>query len=142
MPKNQFGAELPSEALADFQNYVRWWKDGAKTEVEVDDEEGIAEARDADSQYVVSLVWRPGSGRSMVLWPEFADPDTVDVERWFITEKPLSLGGEILAADFIGDCTLCGGSSDNDTPGDRACKMCSGDGSAQYWFEDFLADSD
>ena len=77
-------------------------------------------------------------GGSMFLWPEFAEPDTVDVERWFISEKPLSLGGDILAADFIGDCTLCGASADDETPGDRDCKMCSGDGSAQYWFEDFL----
>ena len=144
IPKNDFGAELPADALEDFEKYLSWSKDGAKTEIEVDDEEGIAKAREADPQYVVSLVYGGGSGppgASMYLWPEFADPGMEDVERWFITEKPLSLGDEIrLAADFIGDCTLCGASTDDETPGDRDCQMCSGDGSAQYWFEDFVAD--
>ncbi len=139
MPKNHFGAELPQEALEEFAKFVSWWTDGEKTEIQADDEAGIAKARDTDPQYVVSLVYRGGLDGSMFLWPEFADPDTVDVERWFISEKPLYLGGEILAADFIGDCTLCGASRDDETPGDRDCKMCSGDGSAQYWFEDFLS---
>jgi len=135
-PKNRFGAELPAEALEDFEKYLSWWRDGAKTEIEVGDEEGIAKARETDPKHVVSLVYRG----SMCLWPEFADPDTIDVERWFITEKPLSLGDKILAADYVGDCTLCGASTDDETPGDRDCQMCSGDGSAQYWFEDFVAD--
>jgi hypothetical protein len=142
MTKNQFGAQLPAQAREEFDKYVSWWRDGAKTEIDADDEEAVEEARDADPRFVASLVYLgTRGGSSMFFEPGFTDPDQADVERWVVSEKALPFGAELLAADFIGPCTLCGGSEEDGIAGDQNCAMCSGDGSAQYWFEDFLADS-
>jgi len=143
MPKNHFGAELPQEALEEFAKFVSWWKDGEKVEVEIDDEDGILRARDTDPKFVASLEYLgTRGGSSMFYVPGFSDPDTSDVERWVISQKPLPFGYELLAADHVGQyCTLCGAILDDEPrpQDDGSCDMCSGSGSAQYWFEDFLS---
>ena len=142
MPKNHFGAELPHEALEDFSKYWSWWTDGEKVEVEVEieDEDGILQAKNADPQLVASLEYRGSRGGSSMFYvPGFSDPETSDVERWVICEKPLPFGDELMVADHMGEyCTLCGAVFNEPKPeDDSSCDMCSGEGSAQYWFEDF-----
>ena len=141
MPKNHFGAELPQEALEEFAKFVSWWKDGEKVEVEIDDEDGILRARTADPNLVASMVYLGSSGGPSMFWTAgFRDPDLYDVERVVICEKPLP-SGFLIGADHMGDyCTLCGAIIDKPRPeDDGSCDMCSGDGGAQYWFEDFLS---
>jgi len=141
MPKNHFGAELPPEALEDFSKFVSWWTDGEKEEVELDDEDGMVRVRDADPKLVASLEYLgTRGGSSMFYVPGFSDPDDSDVERWVLCEKPVSFEHGILGADHMGEyCTLCGATLNGPESDDDSCEMCSGDGSAQYWFEDFLS---
>lgn len=142
MPKNHFGAELPAEALEDFSKFVSWWKDGEKEEVEIDDEDGILRAQETDPKFVASLEYLgTRGGPSMFYVPGFSDPDSSDVERWVICEKPFPFGYELLSADHIGFyCTVCGAIFNEPKPeDDGSCNMCSGEGTAQYWFEDFLS---
>ena len=137
--RNHFGAELPAESLDAFQVFKAWWESGKWTEVEIDDEAGIAQVQALDPRRVVSLAYLGTRGSSsMFLMPGFLDPDTDDVERWFISEQPVQFGDFPVAADFMGDCTLCRNSLEFESGSETDCEMCAGDDSVQYWFEDFI----
>lgn len=137
------GAPLPESLKDKFEQYVAWAKASDFEEIDPEDSpETIQRARESDPDYVATLMYLGLGDHPMWIVRGFEEPDGDTVERWFIhsTPWPFQEAGKsaerMIEADFLGHCTLC--NPQNDDSSDDDCPECSGDGSTEYWFEDYV----
>lgn len=135
-------APFPETALADFGHYRTWATAGEIEEIGLEDpEETIQRARESDRDHVATLMYLGIDTQPMWIMRGFYEPDGDKVERWFICSAPWPFDQKemaldtMISADYLGHCTLC--NPEDDESSDDNCPECSGDGSTQYWFEDF-----
>lgn len=136
------GAPLPEAMRKDFEKYRAWFSSGEVEEIDTEDsEDDIQRARDTDPNHVATLKYLGLDKHPTWIVKGFEEPDDDTVERWFINSGPWPFQDTgtsldmMVPADYLGNCTLCNPRDDDSA--DEDCPECEGEGSTQYWFEDF-----
>jgi hypothetical protein len=136
-------APLPESMRGKFEQYQTWSSAGEVQEIGLEDsEEDIQKARESDPDYVATLKYLGLDAHPMWIMRGFEEPDGDTVERWYLSSAPWpfqqtgTVSERMIQADYLGPCTLCNPEGDEASLDDE-CPECEGDGSTQYWFEDF-----